>query len=923
MHRVHLLLVWFLVAGWGMAQAPPSDPLEVNYNAAMQAFNEGKWNEAAVGLEGIVGAVTDPTGVAKLAPLVYTLGAAHFNAGNYAKAIEAFKLYLSRYPQSDRAAEVRLAAARAMCLNKDDDGSAKLFAQFEAIPAMLDEALAAQAECYRILGRGDDQIKILEKLVLPEIKSRAQAAGALTLAEGYLQKKQTDKALGTLQALASRIQLVDNVITVNSLIVQLGDELAGKKSYAEALTAYRRVRTREEVIDFQKERIAATDRKIKELAAQPTGNPQVGGSKQEVEASQAEAKKLLAEFEKLPDYWPAVLFRMGSAYYESGQKWEALVVFDRLLVEHPDGPDGERALYASLICSSELFRVGRTLRLCQEYLRKYPQGPNAETVGYLSGVMALQSNDADGAVSYFRGTLEKQPESKFGEEMRFLLGNAYFGKGAFAEARENYRLYAKDYPKGIFAEEVAYRDALSLIYEGKYEEAFAAFGLYLKQYPDGAFAADAGYRSMLCKYAADRFQEIVADVAIWEKKYPNDSIRGEVLSLLGDALAGLDKPVEAAAAYTRAYRAASSDDVLSYALLEAGAQWRKQGNWFEVSRLFESFVKERPDHPSVVTAMYWIGKSKAREGKAEEAKTFLVEKLKAHLDDPRREAVEQLLQQLAQLCVKRPQPSASGSPYDALEELRKQLAPLKASAKATGQARLLYAEAELFPLIKRAGEVPNVWKEIEIRFAPADLSPALLAGVGDYLLGKGDREAAGKVYAVLRDAYPKSSYLDSAYVGLGEIALAGGDAKQALRLFTYAVDEIAGAKLKEAMSGQARTQYELGMYEDSKKGFQAIAGFREWRGEVTAMAVFYLGEIEAKQSHWPEAVAHYQRVFVAYQKYLPWTAKAYVRCAEAFDHLGKRPEAIAHLREMLRNEKLKDFAETKQAAKLLSSWGAS
>jgi len=94
-------------------------------------------------------------------------------------------------------------------------------------------------------------------------------------------------------------------------------------------------------------------------------------------------------------------------------------------------------------------------------------------------------------------------------------------------------------------------------------------------------------------------------------------------------------------------------------------------------------------------------------------------------------------------------------------------------------------------------------------------------------------------------------------------------------------------------------------------------------GEVTAMAVFYLGEIEAKQNHWPEAIAHYQRVFVAYQKYLPWAAKAYVRCAEAFDHLGKRPEAIAHLREMLRNEKLKDFAETKQATKLLAGWGAS
>jgi len=229
MHRIQLLLVGFLVAGWAMAQSPPPDPLEASYNAAMQAFNEGKWNEAAVGLESVVSAVTDPAGVAKLAPLVYTLGAAYFNAGNYGKAIDSFKVYRSRYPQSDRAAEVRLAAARAMFLNKDFDGGAKLFSQLEAIPELRDDTLAAQADCYRMAGRGDDQIKVLEKLVSPEIKSRAQATGALSLVEVYLQKKQTEKALNTLQALASRIQLVDNVITVNSLLVQLGDELAGKR----------------------------------------------------------------------------------------------------------------------------------------------------------------------------------------------------------------------------------------------------------------------------------------------------------------------------------------------------------------------------------------------------------------------------------------------------------------------------------------------------------------------------------------------------------------------------------------------------------------------------------------------------------------------------------------------------------------------
>jgi len=122
--------------------------------------------------------------------------------------------------------------------------------------------------------------------------------------------------------------------------------------------------------------------------------------------------------------------------------------------------------------------------------------------------------------------------------------------------------------------------------------------MYLKQYPDGAFVADAGYRSLLCKYAADRFQEIVAEVALWEKKYPNDPIRGEVLSLLRRCVGGVGQAAPRPPPLTLArYRAATSDEVLNYALLEAGSQWRKLGNWFEVTRLFENFIKERPDHP--------------------------------------------------------------------------------------------------------------------------------------------------------------------------------------------------------------------------------------------------------------------------------------------------------------------------------------
>lgn len=92
-------------------------------------------------------------------------------------------------------------------------------------------------------------------------------------------------------------------------------------------------------------------------------------------------------------------------------------------------------------------------------------------------------------------------------------------------------------------------------------------------------------------------------------------------------------------------------------------------------------------------------------------------------------------------------------------------------------------------------------------------------------------------------------------------------------------------------------------------------------GETTAFSVYSLGEIEAKRGRWAEANAYFQRVYVGYQKFLPWVAKAYIRNGESFEKLGKPQEAANTYREMLRDEKLANFAEVQEARKRLEALG--
>jgi len=982
------------------------------YNEANVAFQKGDWNGAAAGFEKVIALVMlqDEKAQAQLGPVYYMLGASYFNQPDYQKAIGSFKKYLEKWPNADRVMEVKLGIAKASFFLRDFETVVKMYSQFENIPAYRDQALIAEGEAYKELNKPEDQIRVLEKLIDPEPKTTIQAKGAIMLVETYTNQGESEKAVKLLAKLQKKTSIIENLIALNELAVRLGDELAEKKLFADAIQAYRQVRSHDDVLKFQRDRLARMEKRIEENLKSVAGNPQafVAATQinNEIKAAMAEQKELLTEFEKLPDFGPGLLMRIAKCWYDWDKKWEAIVVYSYLVQHYPNAKiEREGSLFAELVTYSELNQIPHCQELCDQYVKEYPDGPNAGTVGYLAGAVALQANDPQTAEKRFTEMLEKLPKSEYREKMRYLLGVSKFAQNKFPDAMKDFDQYQKDFPTGDDIEEVTYRDALTIVFQGDFDKAVGALDGYLQKYPSGTFVPDCKYRKMVCNYAIQKYDDVISAAKAWLPQYEKDKVAGEVAAILGDSLAAESKDAECIPAYIESFKKATTEEVVSYSLFEASKHMQKLGEWEEVSKMFEDFIKEHPEHPAVVASMYWIGKARARQGKTEEAKEFLVSTLKTYIGQPKKEAVEQLLQQLAQLCAKRPRPSpaalaaaaaaapavpvpttppAAGGPaeapanapvapaatatvpavagaaataatapiaasatpgaapegapvagavatvaatpepppYDPWEELDKQIKPLEENANATAKARLLYARSELDKLKKKTLEADDLYDQIANTFKPEDLSPVLLAQIGDFLAEHGKSDRASVMYTLLKIDYPKSDYLDYAYVGLGEIAFTAKKYDQALELFNEAVDKYAGAKIKEATIGKANTLMELAKYDEAKKLFEEVAGMREWRGESTAYAVYSLGEVEARQGHWAEAIAHYQRVYVAYQRYLPWVAKSYLHSAESFEKMGKRKEAISSLHEMLRNEKLENLPEAGQARKLLEKWGA-
>lgn len=209
--------------------------------------------------------------------------------------------------------------------------------------------------------------------------------------------------------------------------------------------------------------------------------------------------------------------------------------------------------------------------------------------------------------------------------------------------------------------------------------------------------------------------------------------------------------------------------------------------------------------------------------------------------------------------------------------------------------------------IDRAPEIEKLMDELGQKVNPDDLSSTLLAFVGDHLRKRGVNEKATVCYNGLINRFPKSDYVDFGLVGLGDIAFEQKDYPGAEKLYARARDEMPGMKYPNALMGVAKAQFMQGNYKDPEKPLVEIVGTKEWKGELTAEALFWLGECAFAQKNYPVAVNYYQRIFLSFGKFTDWAIKGYNQAAECFKAMGEPDKAKNHLieaRDFLKKRKM-------------------
>lgn len=236
----------------------------------------------------------------------------------------------------------------------------------------------------------------------------------------------------------------------------------------------------------------------------------------------------------------------------------------------------------------------------------------------------------------------------------------------------------------------------------------------------------------------------------------------------------------------------------------------------------------------------------------------------------------------------------------------------------TAAARILYGRAMIARGFRDVPKYENLMSIIPDAAKIEELSPLLLAGLGEMLMRKGDTQKAAECFQQLRAKYPNSEFGDKAPVGLGDIEFNNKEYQKALDLYNEAIEKYsASSSILEATLGKAKALLALKKYDDAEKVYSTIQATKDWRAAHPA-ALLGLGEISEAKKDLKKAVSYYQRIILAYRRDKAVLAQAYLRAAKCFIELNDKESARTVLQQMLAQKDITEFPEFNEGKALLS-----
>lgn len=770
------------------------------------------------------------------------------------------------------------------------------------------EALLLFGTLYLMQDFPEEAADFLESQLSQVREASPEAAGRAVVLELHsrLVAEQHDEALAVVRREHANLQGMTQVISFQTLALQLGAGLLEQGRYHDAITCFQRIWPSARLVEYQSAQVARIEERIAVLEQRP--NTQ--GTIFQLRAILGRVERELANFSQIEHFDSALRLRLAMAYQGLGRYRESALILAEMLATMPPDPIVESASLAEIQCWMETKHWVRAVAAAERYEKVFgAEGKSLPMVLFLKAE-ALRENQEHGAAQLAYGELvERFPQDPFAPKAMFMQGFLYLQQDDNDGALYQFDQVQRQHSESDMVEDADYWTGMAFSFSGLYAEAREHLEGYLKRHETPKYRKEATFRVAVCTFSLAEYADAIGQLEAFVEAYSGDPLVDEANLLLGDGLFGEGRVEEGFAAYERVRP-------------ESGRffeeAWFKKGNALklleEIEAMrahFEKFVAEFPESGRLPEAVYWIGWTHQQQGEVAKARAIYWETIEKFGDDPDRRTMTDLLAGL---------PKAYAGGEEDKAELLTKLQLLKGSAAASGKttlalragwARSLLAETEE----GARTELLDLAKWVDPRLH----EPSVTVAVAEARLATGNLLSAKELFTAIRKWHPRAVERDRIYRALGEIAASEGETDRAIEFYErFERETAASVHLGAVRLKMAELQDASGRRREARETLERTLEATGVTAAIKAEALLRLGASHAGGGEHAKAVVYFERLYVAYGKFAELNAKAYWARGQSLEELKLEREALETYEELLAREELRRFDETKKAGERLA-----
>ncbi len=903
-----------------------ADELSVN---ARSLYTQGKYADAAAQYQKFISDYGKaPEAQAAVRGMRYPLAMCYVQMRKFAEAKEAIADALATNPPVDQQLRQELIFWKGVCEMNDKEyeaarktleefltlfppGSernpnyAKQFPAIQKVPEarlligtclLLDEKFKEAAEYYAGIKAG----------LVPVNRGRATVLELYALLEAGAEDKAMELVMAEFPRMGDLLQLV----TFQTLTLELGSRYLEKKELRKAIICLQRIWSAGRLLKHQEARLADLESKLQAAEANPLGDPY---TKFLYGQMVSKVKREIENFQKIANFDSALRLRLATAYQGMKRYRESALIMEAMLNEMPPDPIVESASVNLVQSWNEIERWPKAISAAQTFVDKFPQSPSVPLVLYLQGTAEQKNLDYHAAIATFDALTKKYPKSDFAPRAQFMKGFSLLLAERNAEAIAAFEEFSKKHPQHEMAESAAHWRGMGYSLDKQFARSREVMDDYLEKYKDGQYRGEAAFRKAYCAQQMEDYQTSIKELYAFMRQHPGHERNSEARVLLGDALMNEGRMDEGIASYA----GISKDDVRFYeeGVFKVGKAYKLMEEYDKLRDHMVDFKDGSPRSPRVAEAIYNIGWVDRQAGDADKARDIYWQAITEYGNDPEIRSVDDLFPALSKL-YKGPEQSAQ---YQArLGDLEEEA---RAASKQTLALRALWAQAAA---LKKSD--PERSRQLLTEAAALahvqTTNPLLLADIADALVASGKEDEGLKMWRDLVKWNPRAPQKDRAFAALGLMELQRGNEKAALGWFDRFEKETLGSMLYgKILLAKARLEETRDQYAGARKSLEALLANQYSSGPEKAEALYLIGEIYMKEGKPQLAVPYFQRIYVMHGRWRDWVARAYLRSGEAFEKLQDQLSARKTYQELTEKEDFASFQETGKARERLNALG--